>query len=84
MREDHLQNKSLKDSASIKPKRMSVSLTKNAVENLMWLAEAQHISQGEALRRAIATEKIIQEGIQQGAEIIIRKNGSDQKIVFPY
>lgn len=64
-------------------KRMSISLTVSDVEKLSWLAENQKVTQSEALRRAISTERKIQEAIQEGDKIIIkRKDGTSAELIF--
>ena len=59
-------------------KRMSVTLSGDAARMLEFLAEAQGITQNEALRKAIATEAYLREEMAQGAKVLLQK--SDQEI----
>lgn len=60
------------------PKRMSISLTSDVVEQLRYLSETQGVSQNEAIRKAIATETYFLKERQTGGTVLIQK--SDKQI----
>lgn len=64
-------------------KRMSVNLSGDAARLLAYLAEAQGITQNEALRKAIATEAYFRQEMEQGAKVLIQKSNKDiREVVF--
>lgn len=64
-------------------KRMSVSLSGDAARLLETLAQAQSITQNEALRKAIATEAYIHQELMQGAKVLLQKpDGEIREVVF--
>lgn len=81
---DQGQSLPIKDSSSATSnKRMSVSLSGDAARMLAYLAEAQGITQNEALRKAIATEAYLREEMEQGAKVLLQKSNKDiREVVF--
>jgi Ribbon-helix-helix protein, copG family len=73
-----------KDSANAtSTKRMSVSLSGDAARLLEHLAEAQGITQNEALRKAIATEAYLRQEMEQGAKVLLQKSNKEiREVVF--
>jgi len=64
-------------------KRMSVSLSGDAARMLASLAEAQGITQNEALRKAIATEAYLRGEMEQGAKVLLQKSDKEiREVVF--
>jgi len=64
-------------------KRMSVSLSGDAARLLESLAEAQGITQNEALRKAIATEAYLRQEMEQGAKVLLQKPDKEiREVVF--
>jgi metal-responsive CopG/Arc/MetJ family transcriptional regulator len=64
-------------------KRMTISLNDETAEMLDYLATSQGISQNEALRRAIATEKYLKEELQSGNRILVQKSNNEiRELVF--
>ena len=64
-------------------KRMSVSLSGDAARLLESLAEAQGITQNEALRKAIATEAYLRQEMEQGAKVLLQKSDKEiREVVF--
>lgn len=72
-----------KQSETLSPKRMSVTLSGDAAKWLESLAESQGITQTEALRKAIATEAYIQREISEGSKILVQKADKEiREVVF--
>jgi hypothetical protein len=65
-------------------KRLTVSLSEEAVAKLEWIAKSKGITLAEALRRAIATEGYILQEIGKGRQVLIRDPGSSEvrELVF--
>jgi len=64
-------------------KRMSISLSGDAARMLEFLAEAQGITQNEALRKAIATEAYLLQERMQGSKVLLQKPSQDiREVVF--
>jgi metal-responsive CopG/Arc/MetJ family transcriptional regulator len=64
-------------------KRMTISLNDETAEMLDYLATSQGISQNEALRRAIATERYLKEELQGGNRILVQKSNNEiRELVF--
>ncbi len=77
------QAKSAVTSPAPKPKRMSISLPADSVEQLDYLVAKQGISQNETIRKAIATETYIQKAKEEGSSILVRKSdNSMMEVVF--
>lgn len=72
------------DRANEEKKRMSLTLSVDAVEKLEWLAKVQGgISLNEAIRRAIATEGYIRKEIEADSKLLVQKsNGDIRELVF--
>jgi hypothetical protein len=78
-----VQSPSIGSSSATNTKRMSVSLSGDAARLLAYLAEAQGITQNEALRKAIATEAYLRQEIEQGAKVLLQKSNKDiREVVF--
>ena len=64
-------------------KRMSISLTGDAVKFLEFLAESQGISQNEALRKAIATEFYLLEERLKGSKVLLQRADEEiREVIF--
>jgi hypothetical protein len=72
------------DKANEDKKRMSLTLSVDAVQKLEWLAKVQGgISLNEAIRRAIATEGYIRKEIEADSKLLVQKsNGDIRELVF--
>jgi predicted transcriptional regulator len=65
--------------------RLTVNLPWKVWEALRIMAEKSHISKTEALRRAISTEVFRSEVEGAGGHLLVEaKDGSLQRVVFPY
>ena len=84
VRDTERKNVSIKDSANATSmKRMSVTLSGDAARLLEYLAEAQGITQNEALRKAIATEAYLRQEMEQGAKVLLQKSDKEiREVVF--
>jgi hypothetical protein len=84
VRDTGQKNTLIKDSANATGmKRMSVSLSGDAARLLEHLAEAQGITQTEALRKAIATEAYLRQEMDQGAKVLLQKPDKEiREVVF--
>ena len=58
--------------------RVSVNLPDNIVKSLKELAERDGITMTEVLRKAIVTEKLLRDEVDQGNKILIE--GKDEKL----
>ena len=66
-----------------KVKRMSITLTGDAVQHLEFLSQTQNITQNEALKKAIATEVYIRQSVVQGTKVLLQKpDGEIREVVF--
>lgn len=66
-----------------KVKRMSITLTGDAIEHLDFLSKSQGITQNEALKKAIATEVYIRKNVMLGAKVFLQDpNGEIREVVF--
>jgi hypothetical protein len=64
-------------------KRMSISLSGDAVRLLEFLAETQGISQNDALRKAIVTEAYLLEEKLKGSKVLLQKSDKEiREVVF--
>ncbi len=64
-------------------KRMSISLSGDAVKFLEFLAESQGISQNEALRKAIATEFYLLEERLKGSKVLLQRADEEiREVIF--
>ncbi|HXA29290.1 MAG TPA: ribbon-helix-helix domain-containing protein [Candidatus Angelobacter sp.] len=64
---------------------MTFNLPDEVVERLKQLAEEQHVSQTEALRRAISTEAFIRDERAGGPELVVGKPGAKpHRVRFTY
>ena len=64
-------------------KRMSITLTGEAIEHLEFLSNSQGITQNEALKKAIATDVYIRKHCILGAKILLQNvDGSIVEVVF--
>lgn len=72
------------NSLSNKEKRFTLRLSPEAVETLDWISERRSkASYQEVIRRALGTEMFLLKLIEEGASIIVEKEGSRPKeIVF--
>jgi Ribbon-helix-helix protein, copG family len=71
--------------ATAAPVKLTVNLPPRVWEVLKRLAEEQGITKTEALRRAISTEAFRHEVQKSGGRIMVeRKDGSVERVVFPY
>jgi hypothetical protein len=76
-------NKQTISTSTTSAKRMSVSLSGDAARLLTELAEAQGITQNEALRKAIATEAYLRREMAQGAKVLLQDSNKDvREVVF--
>lgn len=64
------------------PKRMTISLSEDAADYLEDLADAQGITQSEALRRAIATEAYLQKSIKAGYKVLLENGKEIRELIF--
>jgi hypothetical protein len=72
-----------KGSQTSSPQRLSVNLSPEAAAALRWLKARYGGSTTEAIRRAISTEKYIQEQVDSGAKILVAREGQPlREIVF--
>ncbi len=55
-------------------KKVTVNLPEDQVDYLQKIAQSQHISFTEALKRAIASEKFFNEQEEQGSKILVEDN----------
>lgn len=62
--------------------RLTADLPLPEVEALRALAAEQNITMTEALRRAIATENLLQERRKTGSKVLLDKNGNLTELVF--
>lgn len=64
-------------------KRMSINLSSDVAKWLQAIATEQNISQSEALRRAIATEKYLLDERSKGSKILLQKSDKEiREVVF--
>ncbi|MCI0634934.1 MAG: ribbon-helix-helix domain-containing protein [Actinobacteria bacterium] len=56
-------------------KKVTVNLSDETIEDLKAVAEKRGITLTEAIRKAIATEKFVQDERDEGAKILIEKPG---------
>jgi predicted transcriptional regulator len=71
-----------KDNTSNTGKRMSINLSSDVAKWLESIAEEQNISQSEALRRAIATEKYLLDERNKGSKILLQKADKESREVI--
>jgi metal-responsive CopG/Arc/MetJ family transcriptional regulator len=72
-----------KDNNSNTGKRMSINLSSDVAKWLQAIADEQNISQSEALRRAIATEKYLLDERSKGSKILLQKSDKEiREVVF--
>jgi hypothetical protein len=65
------------------PKRMSISLSADAVQMLEYIAKSQGLTQNEALRKAIATEAYLLREMAQGSKVLLQKADKEvREVVF--
>lgn len=62
--------------------RVTADLPFAEVSVLRELAAQQGVSMTEALRRAIATEGLLQERRKNGSKVLLEKNGALSELVF--
>ena len=64
-------------------KRMSITLTGDAIQHLEFLSSTQSITQNEALKKAIATEVYIRKHVMLGVKILLQNpDGEIREVVF--
>jgi metal-responsive CopG/Arc/MetJ family transcriptional regulator len=64
-------------------KRMSVNLSSDVANWLESIAKEQNISQSEALRRAIATEKYLLDERQKGSKVLLQRSDKEiREVIF--
>jgi predicted transcriptional regulator len=64
-------------------KRMSINLSSEVAKWLESIAADQHISQSEALRRAIATERYLLDERQNGSKVLLQRADKEiREVVF--
>jgi hypothetical protein len=56
-------------------KKVTVNLSDETIEDLKAVAEKQGITLTEAIRKAIATEKFVQDERDEGAKILVERPG---------
>jgi predicted transcriptional regulator len=56
-------------------KKVTVNLSDETIEDLKTVAEKQGITLTEAIRKAIATEKFVQDERDEGAKILVERPG---------
>ena len=72
-----------KDNNSNTGKRMSINLSSDVAKWLESIAQEQNISQSEALRRAIATEKYLLDERSKGSKILLQKSDKEiREVIF--
>ena len=78
------QGKTDDNELEVKEKRFTLRLSPEAVETLDWISERRsNASYQEVIRRALGTEMFLLKLIEEGASIIVEKEGSRPKeIVF--
>jgi hypothetical protein len=54
-------------------RRISVNLPQEEVDALQKISQARHITLTDALRRAIAMERFIEETLERGAKLLIEE-----------
>ena len=73
----------LLDRPSLKPlqeKRYTLRLSPEAAETLEWIAKARGgVTIAEAIRRALGTERLLLEQIQEGYSVVLEKPGKRAK-----
>ena len=62
--------------------RVTADLPFAEVDALRELASQQGVSMTEALRRAIATEGLLQKRRSEGSKVLLEKNGSLSELLF--
>lgn len=68
---------------STKAKRMSITLTGEAIQHLEFLSNTQGITQNEALKKAIATEVYIRKHVMLGTKVLLQNpDGEIREVVF--
>lgn len=68
---------------NLKTKRMSITLTGEAIEHLEFLSNSQGITQNEALKKAIATEVYIRKHTMLGVKVLLQNpDGEIREVVF--
>lgn len=64
-------------------RRATVSLRDPDVRNLEEVAEATRLSENDAIRKSLATEKFIQETLRDGGTILVKdKDGTIRQVAF--
>lgn len=62
--------------------RLTADLPASEVDMLKQLASQQGVSVTEALRRAIATERLLHERRKAGSKVLLEKNGNLSELIF--
>lgn len=62
--------------------RLTADLPVEEIDKLKELAAQQGVTLTEALRRAIATEGLLQERRKSGSKVLLEKNGNLSELIF--
>jgi hypothetical protein len=62
--------------------RLNADIAPDVADALVQLADDQHISLADALRRAISTEVYLQKERDRGSKIFLEREGVRQEVIF--
>ncbi|MCZ2897834.1 hypothetical protein MTR01_27825 [Burkholderia thailandensis] len=67
---------------SVKKVRLNADLAPDVAQALKDLAETQHITLSEAVRRAISNEVFLQKKRSAGSKVLVEEDGKLRELVF--